>query len=259
MGGFLGALTGSSQREDARYGLENQSFYLDRGLRRALSETDDGLEKSLAYLHPYMDGGKRSMDLYYDAIGVNGQSEAQGFQDNFVHDAGYEAQLNAGLDAVERRNNARGVGLSGRAMEGLYDHGRESERGAFNDRLSQLFAGGQSGQQAANASAAYQTQASTRRGDLKFGTNQLLGNAHQGYANQAAQSKTAGLNNVIGLGTAAAQIAMGMPPTGLGKVGQSSGGSGGGSVNSLASIFQPNNSAIGNWDTTTYRAPSGRY
>lgn len=208
--GFFSSLSGSSQREDARYGLHTSNALIREGRDQALDETDTGLEQSLGYLQPQIDGGNQSRELYENAIGVNGQPAQQGFYDNFQNDPGFQAELDYGLEQTQRSRAASGSLYSGRTLSALADRAQIHQRGAFENRLNRLSGLAQIGGQASSQAAGLTTNAYNRRGDLQFGANQLLGNNYQGYANSSAQSKAAGVNNILGLaGTAIGSFAGG--------------------------------------------------
>jgi hypothetical protein len=108
----------------------------------------------------------------------------------------------------------------------------------YADRLAGL---GQQGFQAGNALAGLDTNNAQQQiaieNALRSGNVQ---NSTQ-FGNAQAQASQGSFNNMVGLGTAIASMAMGMPP-GMGGGGQQ--------------VFsQPGSAANGGWSTTATRAP----
>lgn len=197
--GFLSSLTGSSQKADARYGMRTANKYLLGGRDDALRETDEGLEKSLGFLNPYIAGGNQARELYENAVGVNGQPAQQGYFDTFQNDPGFQAEVDYSLGQVQDSAAGRGSLYSGRTLAALGDRAQMHQRSAFNERLDRLGGLSQLGQQASGQAAGLTTNAFTRRGDLQYGAAQQRANNIQNYASAAAQSKSAGVGNIIGL------------------------------------------------------------
>lgn len=209
MGGFLSSLSGGNQRRALRHATQAASGSLTTGRNEALQEIDTGLDRSLDFLAPSREGGLGALTQYLDAVGVNGQPAQQTYFDNFQNDPGYQAELGARLDAIDRTGAARGQSLSGRTLSALADEGQRFQRSAFNDRLDRLSGLSSLGQNAAGQSAGLTTNAFNQRADLDYGFAQQKANLHTGYGNAAAGTYSQGANNIIGGLGSLGKLAMG--------------------------------------------------
>jgi hypothetical protein len=161
---------------------------------------------------------------YGDAAGANGPEGFARAKANFQTDPGYGFQMDQGQQALNRSHAAAGNLSSGNAdadtlkfSQGLADQ----SYGNYVSRLAPYL----QGQQNATAGAA------NAAAGLGGGLNQSYmgeGNAaNANYTGQGASTAAATMNNYnvganqLGAITAAAQLAMGMPPTSLGSIGSS--------------------------------------
>ena len=234
--GFFDVLSGSDGADRARDTHRAQREYLTAGRDAALDESYAGQRTALGVLSPYNTGGGQQTNeadlLYRTAVGLNGLGKQSGYFDNFQNDPGFQAEVDYGLDQVQGSKAASGSLYSGRTLGALADRAQIHQRGAFQDRLGHLsrlsgqfqqnqqFQQGQS-QRAAEQIAGYSTNASNRRGDLHFGTNQLIGNSFGGMNNAITDSRSAGLGNMLNLaGTVAGGFAGGSnsAASGLGRL-----------------------------------------
>src|SRR5262245_61552798 len=114
--GFFDFFSGDSQREAAaakeaaiRQGYSDLSMLFGRG-RDALT---DNAGKAAGYYDPLYGTASRGYDAYADAMGLNGADGNARAQAAFFAGPGYGAQLQAGLDAIDRGAAARGTLSSG--------------------------------------------------------------------------------------------------------------------------------------------------
>ena len=202
----------SQQGTDAAVqGIGDQQGFWDKGYAAqngAFDEAKGYLTGAQDGYTPYAKQGGNAFKMYSDAIGANGRDAQSGFYKDFQTDPGFEASQNAGLQAVQRSAVARGNGFSGGTQKALYDYGQKNMQGAFNDRLGQLWQGGQTGYSATGQQGQW--------GNALAGLAQNRGNMAQGYygasatipvAQGAARQQGFGqqADYAIGRGNAAAQ------------------------------------------------------
>lgn len=244
--GFFSSLSGGNQRRNMNYAMNYAHRQYKRGLGEALEETDAGLNDVTQTLDPFVQSGNDATELYRTYLGLNGRPrQADAFQ-NYQTDPGFQAEVDYGLDQTQRSAAARGSMASGRTLAALMDRSQIHLRGAHQNRMSRLERLMSNGQGAAGALAGYQHGASQRRGDLKYGTRQMMANNMTNYMNARSQSQTQGANNII----SGASSLLGSAVSGFS--GMPTGGGG------LSSLFGGGSSSPTNpssWNTTTYTAP----
>ena len=237
--------TGSTQQYDAAH------TQLQQSLGASTKALNRGTDAAIAAFSPYSQAGGQANTMYGNALGLNGLQAQKDFGANYASNDPFRAQ-NSGFatDDLMRSLNARGLSGSGYAASAVADQSLRRGSQDYQNYLTRLQ--GQQGQgfQAAGQVAGYQANrgnalaglntgygnsqagiygqqagASTEYGNslanLNYGNGQQLAGIQTGLANGLAGARTAGVNNIIGLGTTAAKIALGIPPSG-------GGGSGGG-------------------------------
>lgn len=168
---------------------------IKRGAKKADQLYTQGLDQARPLyqqasgrLDPYADTGTQANALYSAALGLNGADAQRSFLDDYQEDPTQQYQQ----QAVARQMAARGMldsGASRLASARVWDEG-------YGNHLNRLLGVSQQGMQAAGQ----QGQFDVGEGDMIFGTRQLQANNQISKANALAQSKQAGLNNLIGVG-----------------------------------------------------------
>lgn len=161
-------------------------------------------------LSPYMNAGKGAMDIYGNAIGLNGADKQSAFYNNFQTDPGWQASQNYAQRGLENSNAIQGRGYGGNVIAGLGDYLQKNMLGAYNTRLSQIGGVVDTGKSAATAlggigqnSAAGQASSLANAGYYQGAGLANAGNAimqgQQNYAQQGAYGQgLSGAGNNIG-------------------------------------------------------------
>ncbi len=206
--GLFDDFFGKSQKRDLRSGKENADRYMQQGYDEAA-----GIGRN--YLQPFIDRGNRAGDMYDNALGVNGRGAQQQFMTQYGSSDPFRQQnMDAANQSVRRTYNARGMDTSGNALLAAARASQERGSQDYNNYLNRLQgAQGQGAQMAGNLGNALM--------NMRYGYgNQQAGNEIS-YANALAQSRTAGIQNLMGLGGAALKAYAG------GGFGGGGGGAGG--------------------------------
>lgn len=160
-------------------------------------------------------GAATSLGL--DALGVNGPEGNTRATQAFQAGPGYNWMVDQSLEGVARKANSLGMGAGGNTLAALSDRAgnlANQEYGSWLDRLQGYVApelsatSGLAGLTAAKAPV-YINDANSRVGlenNITAGMNS--------QETQAANAEMQGSKNLWGLGLAAAQMAVGMPPIG---------------------------------------------
>lgn len=225
-------------------GYGDASSYLNTGANAARSAYDPLAALSGKY------GGATTMAL--NALGVNGPQGQADARATFQAGPAYETNLTQGLDAINRRRAAGGMLDSGNADRDAQVFGAGLASNEYDKWMGQLLGFTNPELSATSGTATglagietrlgqNQAALATNRGSMladlaqRYGTQQAavqtgaanakVGNSTalaQPYAKtygDEAQAELTGSKNMWGLGMAAAQMAMGMPPTSLGSLG----------------------------------------
>lgn len=166
-----------------------------------------GADAALGYVQPYAEGGRGALDMYLNAIGVNGNQAQQGYYDTFQDDPGFKAALDAGANQVEHSAIFQGRGDSGAAMKELYGYGERMRLDAYNSRLDRLSGLSQLGLQAGTTAGGIEqgrgntlADIALKRGGAERETEMAIGTARAGGIAGANKAWTGALQ---GLGSSA--------------------------------------------------------
>ena len=199
---IFGSLFGGDSRKDIKKGRIAAEQDINTFYPQGREASEQWFDTASGFLTPSMGSGDRARESYETALGLRGREAQSGFFSDFQSDPGFAASLQAGQDAVRADANARGYGLSGRALKELSDHGQKFQMDAFNTRLGNLAGLAGQGQQAALTGA--QLAGGTGR-DIATSFYNQGGN----LANLDFQAGAATANTRFGIGDLASLISAG--------------------------------------------------
>lgn len=242
--GFLDTLLGKTGKKVAGETLKYNNDQATQGYDANKNYLASGYTSATGRYQPYVGAGQGAQTAYTNLLGLNGQDAQRGAVANYET---YNPYLTATMDqqtkALDRRAAATGQygsGLNALAQARVVN---ETAGQNYQNYLAHLQGLGQQGLSASSAQAGLDmTNASGNVGIENAYRNTMMGNRNS-YAKDYVAADTAGVQNIIGLGTAAAQLAMGMPPTALGNVG------------GQPAYSQAGSAANGGWSTTATKAP----
>jgi len=206
-GDLFDAFTGESQREDLEAGAVAATEERRRGARRARGELTGARDLAIETITPDLETGRAAEDQFLAAIGVRGRDAQQEFFDTFETDPGFEAETEAGIEAIGRSASARGLTFSGRTLKELQDFGQLRKRSAFSERLDRLAELGQRATQTRTNIANLQFGTGQTLADIEFGTGQQEAGQAINLANVRAETRGIPLTNLVELGKVGAKIA----------------------------------------------------
>lgn len=111
---------------------------LEGSLEAANLADREALERGLEFIDPELQSARGAQTLLDDAIGVNGPEAQARFFADFENDPGFQAEVDAALQAQERQASASGRLTTGAQRIALADRAQRFQRGAFSDRLNRL-------------------------------------------------------------------------------------------------------------------------
>ena len=213
--GLFDAFTGKSQKQAAEGAFQQAQGYYDKALSDFTGTTNRYLDRSLGLfgqLQPTIDTGSDATGLLRTALGLEGPDAQRGFFDSFGADPGFNATLDAGVEALDRSAAARGLLHSGGQQKSLFDFGQRHLTDFYNNRLGSLFNLSNTGNAANLASVTGQSGLISGAGNnianAILGVGQLNANNAINLGNATAQAESTGINNLLGLGRIAASAAL---------------------------------------------------
>jgi hypothetical protein len=209
--GFFDAFTGSQQRKDLKRGYADSKEMLREGYDQGRADISGYGDKAQGYLDPYLKGGGQANALLGNYLGANGADAQREAFAAFQNDPGFQQQLGAGINALDRSATARGGLYSGAAMKGVAEYGQQFQRQAFNDRINQLGGYAGQGQQAAMGAAGLASQTGGQLGNMAFGFGQQNAANRINFANGMANSASIGPQNFLNLAGSVAKAMSGIP------------------------------------------------
>jgi hypothetical protein len=191
--GLFDFFSGDSERDAAaakeaaiRRGYSDLSTLFGQG-RDALTANSS---KAAGYYQPLYDTAMRGYGAYGDALGINGADGSARARAAFANNPGYESQLQAGLDAIDRGAAARGTLSSGGTRAAELKYGNDLASQGWSNYLNAL---GGYGNQALGAAGGL--------GGIYTGLGSGLDASYQGQGQGAYKA-------AVGVGDAQAQAAM---------------------------------------------------
>lgn len=194
------------------------------------------------YYQPFYDQGTQSLSMLANSLGLNGAAGRDAAMQAFQgYNPGYQAALDAGIQARDRSAAARGMLGSGNQLMALTKYGQDLQNQNYGDWQSKIGGLTQLGQQA----AAGMTGQQNNLANLDMG----LGNSLSAlYQNMGSQASKMGYDGMMADAAANAQGQKNLFSAIMGGLNLASGGIGGnlfsGAGNFLGEAFGPKSGAI---------------
>ena len=229
-----GAAAARTAFAQARGDLTSGAADAREDLTRARQEMAGGRDAALDFLGADIDAGDAARENVLTALGLRGLDAQRDFFNAFQNDAGFQATLGAGLDAIDQSAAARGSIFSGGTQKDLFSFGQRQQASQFQDRLDRLTGLAAQGSTARANAADVSTGAGntladlrardadvdlglsrnladlrTGEGDLAFTLGQLKANKATGFNQALANTRGQGINNLFRIGTEVAKAAAG--------------------------------------------------
>lgn len=208
--GVMDSLTGKGARKDLDAAYGDSKGMLDAAYKDASAIGDRYYGEGRADLNPYAQQGLGANRLIADALGINGREAQAGYYQNFQTDPGFQGEVDAGVQALDRSATARGGLYSGAAMKGVQQFGHAKMGDAYRNRLAALTGQQGVGQQAAGGQAQLAGQFGGDQMNLRYGYGQQGATNRINYGNALADNRGTLMKNVLGVGGLAVR-AYGVP------------------------------------------------
>lgn len=190
--GLLDDFFGGSARKDLRKGREAFRTELMAGRDAAMADFGEAER----YFDPYIESGTRSNAAWADLMGLNGEEARAAAQGRYTSDPLFTAMGDRALRGI-----SRGVAATGQTGQGT-QAGTNALVSNYNSYLDKLVAGANTGLTAAAGASGVKTHA----GDTEFATGQQLAGGEQSFSNAMAQSRSIGINNLLGVAGIATRL-----------------------------------------------------
>ena len=173
LGNYFGAQTAANATQQSA-ALQQQRF-----------------NQAVGYEQPFMQSGQNALNIYDNALGVNGSAAQQAYYNNFQNNPGFQAGVNYGLQQIQAQNASQGMGLSGNTLAALQNYSQNALSQQYQTNLQDLFQGAQLGANSANALAS----ASTSSGSSQANSNNLAGQYLGASLSNAGSALSGAANN----------------------------------------------------------------
>lgn len=203
--GIFDDFLGKSQKRDLRSGKENADRYMQQGYDEAASIGQDYYGKAQNYLQPFIGRESRAGGMYDNALGVNGRQAQQRFATSYSSGDPFRQQnMDAANQSIRRTYNARGMDTSGNALLAAARASQERGSQDYNAYLDRLRGAGDNDRRETFQAGMTGAGMAGNFGNALMGMRYGYGNQQAGneisYANSMAQGRTAGIQNLMGLG-----------------------------------------------------------
>lgn len=246
--GLLDTLLGKTGKKVAKETLEYNQGQANAGYDASKNYLSQGYSSAQGRLDPYSAQGRQAGTTYTNMLGLNGAGAQSAATAAYQGSNPYlAATMDSQTKALDRRAAATGQygsGLNALAKARVVDETANRDYQDYMARLQGLMAQGYTADQAL---AALDSGHAAGMVGVEGNYRNALTGAQNQYAKDYVAADTAGLQNIISAGTAAAQLAMGMPPTAMGGVGKQ------------PAYSQPGNSMNGGWSTTATPASNNYF
>lgn len=163
----------------------------------AFDTQEQGYNQALNYYDPFIQDGGRATDLYFDALGINGDQAQNEFYQNEMNSPGFQEGLNTGVDALMSRYAATNTGRvgpdglprSGRVLKALQRHGNQYLNNHVGQKLGHLASLQGQGYNASQHAAGLTTDYFKNKGNLNLGYGQARNEYYTVPANTRYQGK----------------------------------------------------------------------
>ena len=198
--GFFGSFFGSDQQKD----LANSKASADASLKQGYDTAQTNYGNAQNLYKPYQQQGQQANQMYGNALGLNGLQAQKDFGANYAAADPFRQQnADFATNALQRQYNARGQTYGGSTDLAVSRANLERGSQDYGNYLNRVQGQAQQGYQATGAQAGLEQG----KGDLAMGYGQTQAGNAINYGNAQSQSRSIGVNNVLGLAGTAAKAA----------------------------------------------------
>ena len=123
--GFLDGLLNPTKNQNAAFGV-------------AIADRERANAQTNPFFQTQLQGGTKATGRLQDLLGLNGASSQQSALNNFTQGPAAQANLKAGLRALDQSAAARGMSLSGDNLQSLQGYGQNIYNNSYQQHLRNL-------------------------------------------------------------------------------------------------------------------------
>ncbi len=185
--GLFSNFFGGDSRKDLRAG----KAAADKALQEGFDTANTRYDEASSLYDPYAQRGEQGAQAYYNAL-LGTQQQKQALYDNYTNDPGMQGMLGLQSNALLRQLNSQGSGTGGGKLALAGARVAQEGYGNFLNSLNGL------GSQGLAATGA-QSGIRQGQGDMAMGYGATRAGNAVNYANAMSSTRSAGLNNLLGL------------------------------------------------------------
>jgi hypothetical protein len=184
---LVGGFTGSSARKD----LSNANSKANADLASGYNAANGYYDSAVNNYNPYTQSGQQANAFYSNALGLNGDAARTSAENTITSDPLFTGKLNLDNSTALAYLNARGSAAGGAAVQAAQNNLYQN----YGDVLNRYASLGAQGLQATGA----QSNALMDQGNTAFGYGATKAGNDINYGNALAGTRSAGVNNLLGL------------------------------------------------------------
>jgi hypothetical protein len=169
-----------------------------KAYKDAANQTNERWNKANEQAQPYITGGTNALNQYNTAMGLNGTEGQKEWASGLSSDPAFAASTKYGLDSLQARQAAQGMGQSGNESAALSDYSQKNLLGYQQQTLDNLFREGNLGANVATGSMSSSTGASNAVNNALAGYGSSVGSSYGALGNTAGNLGTSYTNYYYG-------------------------------------------------------------
>lgn len=175
--------------------MERANAEATTSLQQGYDRAQGNYSTAQGMYRPYAEQGQQANTMYGNALGLNGVDAQKSFGQNYAASDPFRQQnADFATNALMRQYNARGQTYGGSTDLAISRANLERGSQDYNSYLNRLQGQGQQGYQATGAQAGIEQA----KGDLSYGYGQQRAGNSINFGNALAQTRSTGVNNIIG-------------------------------------------------------------
>lgn len=153
--------------------------------RQAAAQAEARWQQAYANSQPYMQSGTNALNMYNTGMGLNGADAQSQWANGMSSNPAFQASNKYGLDQLQARLAAQGMGMSGNESAGLSDYSQHNLLDFQNRTLENLFREGNLGSNVASSAMNSSTGASNTINNALTGAGTSTGSSYGAMGNAA--------------------------------------------------------------------------
>jgi hypothetical protein len=150
---------------------------------QAANQANQRWNQAYGQAQPFIQNGQNALNTYNTGMGLNGSAAQSAWANGLSSNPGFQASVNYGLNQIQARNAAQGMGLSGNEAAALQNYSQQNLLGYQQQTLDNLFKEGNMGANLSGQAMSSSTGASNSIGGFMGNAGASTGNSYAALGN----------------------------------------------------------------------------